>query len=44
MIDPSYFGLIELLLFGSIAVGIGVWQLYSVNKDIARSKKDEPED
>lgn len=41
MIDPRYFGLIELLLVGGIALGIGVWQLLSVNREIARRKKDD---
>jgi len=40
VIDPKYYGLIELLVFGAIALGIGFWQLYSVNRDIARSKAD----
>jgi hypothetical protein len=44
MIDPRYYGLIELLLFGAIAIGFGVWQLRSVNRDIARSKDSKPEE
>ncbi len=41
MIDPAHYGLIELLLFGAIAIGLGVWQLISVNRDIARRKRGE---
>lgn len=40
MIDPKYYGLIELVIFGAIALGIGFWQLRSVNRDIARSKAE----
>ncbi len=42
MIDPQYYGLIELVIVGAIALGIGFWQLRSVNRDIARSR-DEAE-
>jgi hypothetical protein len=32
------FGWIEMVVFGGIALGIGVWQLVSVNREIARDK------
>jgi hypothetical protein len=41
MINQEYYALIELVLFGAIALGIGIWQLWSVNRDIARSKAEE---
>ncbi len=38
MIDPRWYGLIELLLVGGIALGLGVWQWISVNREIARGR------
>lgn len=40
MIDPSYYGLIELALFGAIAIGIGIWQLRSLKKLERERDKD----
>jgi hypothetical protein len=44
MIDPRYYGLIELILVGGIALGIGFWQLRSVDRELKRGKDadDEP--
>ncbi len=41
-------GFIEIVFSGAIALGFGVWQLWSVNREIARdkeaaAKKDEGE-
>lgn len=33
------FGLVELLLSGAIALGLGVWQLWLVNRDIRRDRE-----
>jgi hypothetical protein len=50
MIDPRYYGLIELLLFGALALGFGAWQLISINRtlkegrDKAESKEKCPTD
>ena len=41
MIDPKYYGLIELLLVGGIALGFGVWQLWSVNRELRRGTDDD---
>ncbi|MBU6394035.1 MAG: hypothetical protein KGQ75_05625 [Sphingomonadales bacterium] len=30
------FGWIEMVVFGGVALGIGVWQLVSVNREIAK--------
>jgi hypothetical protein len=38
MIDPAYYGLVELILVGGIAIGLGVWQLWSVNRDQKRDR------
>lgn len=32
------FGWIEMVVFGGIALTIGVWQLVSVNREIAKDK------
>ncbi len=32
------FGWIEMVVFGTIALGFGLWQLHSINKEIARDK------
>jgi hypothetical protein len=40
MIDPRYYGLIELLIFAAIALGFGFWQLRSVNRDLKRSREE----
>jgi hypothetical protein len=34
-------GLIELIVSAGIALGIGGWQLWRVNRDIARSKAEK---
>ena len=35
---PAYQGWIELVFVGAVALGFGVWQLWSVNREIARDK------
>jgi hypothetical protein len=32
MIDPSYYGLIELVIFAVVVLGFGFWQLWDVNR------------
>ncbi len=39
MIDPKYYGLIELTFSGAVALGIGLWQYVSVSRSIAADKK-----
>ena len=34
---PNY-GWIEIVVFAGIALGFGFWQLYSINREIARDK------
>jgi hypothetical protein len=36
MIDPKYYGLIELVLFGVVVLGFAGWQLWSV-RDAGKS-------
>jgi hypothetical protein len=42
MIDPKYYGLIELTLFGAIVLGFAIWQLWTVRD--AGKPKDPPKD
>jgi hypothetical protein len=35
--------LIELILVSTIALGIGFWQLYDVNKELKKSREESPE-
>jgi hypothetical protein len=39
VIPQKYYVLIELVVFGTIALGIGFWQLWSVNRDIKRGQE-----
>jgi hypothetical protein len=32
------YGLIELLFTGGVALGLGFWQLWSINREIAKDK------
>ena len=42
MIDPKYYGLIEMVFFGVVVLGFAGWQLWSVRD--AGSGKSLPED
>lgn len=42
MIDPKYYGLIEMAVFGIVVLGFAGWQLWSV-RDAGKSK-DSPGD
>ncbi len=33
------FGWIEIIVSGAIALGLGFWQLWSVNREIAKDKE-----
>lgn len=37
--DPYYYGLIEMLLVFGLVVGFGLYQLWSVRRDIRRAKE-----
>lgn len=41
MIDPDYYGLVELTLVGAAALGFGLWQLRSVNRELDRDRKSK---
>lgn len=38
------FGWIEMVVFGAIALGFGLWQLRSINKEIARDRAAKDKD
>lgn len=42
MIDPKYYGIIELALFGALAIGFGLWQLRGLKK-LEREREAEAE-
>ena len=35
----EHFGWVEMVLVGTFGLGFGVWQLWSVNREIARDKQ-----
>ncbi len=43
MIDPKFYGIIELALFGSLAIGFGVWQLRGLKK-LEREREQQKKD
>ncbi|GAA0728188.1 hypothetical protein [Sphingomonas japonica] len=38
MIDPNYYGLVDLGIVVVAVVGFAIWQLVSINREIARDK------
>lgn len=38
------FGWIEIVVFAAIALGFGLWQLCSINREIARDKAEKERD
>ena len=42
MIDPKNYGLVEMAIFGAVALGVAFWQLWSVRD--AGKPKDKPDD
>jgi hypothetical protein len=36
-------GWIEIIVTGAIALGLGFWQLWSINREIAKDKEKAPE-
>lgn len=38
MMDPQYYSVVEMVFSGAIVLGFGVWQLISINREIARDK------
>lgn len=43
MIDPRYYGLVELVLVVGLVFGFGIWQLRSVNRALERSRREAEE-
>lgn len=38
MIKPEHYGIVEMVFTGAVVLGLAVWQLWSVNRDIAKDK------
>lgn len=38
MIKPEHYGIVEMVFMGLVVLGLGGWQLWSVNRDIAKDK------
>jgi hypothetical protein len=38
------FGWVEIIFSGAVALGFGFWQLWSVNREIARDKEKATKD
>jgi hypothetical protein len=38
MIDPDNYGLVEMAFVGAVVLGFAVWQLVSVNREIAKDR------
>ena len=43
MIDPQYYGLVDLGIVIVAVLGFAIWQLVSVNREIAKDKRDSEE-
>lgn len=43
MIDPEYYGLVEMGFTGAVVLGFAFWQLWTV-RDAGKKKPDAPED
>lgn len=41
--DPKYFSLIEMAFVGFVVLGLAIWQLVSVNREIAHDKAKSKE-
>lgn len=38
------YGFIEIIVVGTIALGLGFWQLWSINREIAKDKEKAAKD
>ena len=43
MIPDGIFGILDMAIVGIAVVGLGVWQLVSINREIARDRKAKSE-
>jgi cell division protein FtsB len=41
--EAKTFALVELLVFASIALGLGFWQLWSINRTLKKSRAETAE-
>lgn len=38
--NPDYYGLVELVVSGAIVLGLAFWQLWSVNRELAKDRAE----
>lgn len=38
--DPAYYGIVELGFTGLVVLGFAGWQLWSVNRELRRDRRD----
>lgn len=41
--DSKTFALVEMLAFAGVALGIGFWQLWSINRTLKKTRAEEAE-
>ena len=41
--DPQYYSVVEMVFSGAIVLGFGIWQLVSINREIAKDKARKAE-
>ncbi len=39
----NYYGWVEIIFVGVVALGLGFWQLWSINREIARDRAKDGE-
>lgn len=44
MIKPEHYGIVEMVFTGAVVLGLAGWQLWSVNRDIAKDKEKSGSD
>jgi hypothetical protein len=44
MIDPKYYGIIEMAFFAIVVLGFGAWQLWTVRDTRPSKPEDSPRD
>ena len=40
--EHKYYSIIEMVFSGTVVLGFAIWQLVSINREIARDKAEKP--
>lgn len=41
--DPKFYGVVEMVFFGTVVLGLGAWQLVSIRRELKRDReKSQP--